>query len=198
MPKKNILIILLMLSVLVSACNFPLAFEDPAEVENAVAETITALEAAEEEETIPTLALAATNTPMPTNTPEPEEAEEEAEEEEEGEPTKPPCNSAMAWDLTVPDDTKFSPGEQIDKGWTFRNVGYCTWTNDYKIVFEDGDQMSGPNEKAIGVEVEPNGEVEVVVVMTAPSTAGTYRGNWMLQTADGIDIGMVWVQIIVE
>ena len=46
--------------------------------------------------------------------------------------------------------------------------------------------------------MKPNGEVEVVLSLTAPSTAGTYRGDWMLQTDDGDDIGLVWVQIVVE
>ncbi|MCD6355689.1 MAG: hypothetical protein J7L66_00260 [Anaerolineaceae bacterium] len=196
MPKKSILIILLMLSTVLSACNFPLAFDDSADTENAVAETIEALQAKEEEIVVPTLALAATSTPMPTITPNVEGTEEAEEETDEA--TTPPCNSALAWDLTVPDNTKFAPGAKIDKGWTFRNVGYCTWTSDYRIAFDSGDKMNGPDYKEIGKEVKPNEEVEVVVVLSAPSTAGTYRGNWVLQNAEGYDIGPVWVQIIVE
>jgi len=190
MPKKSVFIVLLVLAVALSACNFPLEFEDPEEVENAVAETVAAYE---EEVVVPTLPLLPTSTLMPTVTTEPV-----VEETEEPEPTEVLCNSAAAWDLTVPDNTKFAPGETIDKSWTFRNVGYCTWTSDYKVAFKDGDQMNGPDEKEIGVEVAPNGEVEVEVVLTAPAEAGTYRGNWVLQNADGYDIGPVWVQIIVE
>jgi hypothetical protein len=195
MPKKSILIVLLMLSAMLSACNFPLAFGDPEEVENAVAETVAALEAAEEAAVVPTLALAATSTPMPTNTPEPEE-EEEVEEVEE--PTKTPCYAAMAWDLTVPDNTEVAAGAKIDKGWTFRNVGYCSWESDFKIAFDSGDKMNGPDYKEIGETVEPNEEVEVVVVLYAPSEADTYRGNWVLQTDDGVDIGPVWVKVVVK
>ena len=190
MPKKKFVVVLLMLATLLSACNFPLAFDDPADVENAVAETIAAYEA-EEVVAVPTLALVPTYTPMPTYTPAVEEVEVVAA-------TTAPCLSAEAWDLTVPDNTKYGAGAGFDKAWTFKNVGYCTWSSDYKIVFDDGDQMNGPDQKAIGVEVNPNGEVEVVLVLTAPSTAGTFRGNWILQSADGVDFGPVWVQIIVE
>ena len=169
MPKKKFVVVLLMLAGLLSACNFPLAFDDPADVENAVAETVAAYEV-EEVVVVPTLAALPTYTPMPTYTPVVEEVEKPAA-------TTVPCLSATAWDLTVPDNTKFAAGKGFDKAWTFKNVGNCTWSSDFKIVFDDGDQMNGPDKKDIGVEVKPNGEVEVVLVLTAPSKAGTYRGN---------------------
>jgi len=193
MPKKSVLIILLMLAVMLSACNFPLAFDDPEDVENAVAETVAAIEAREAIVIVPTLPVLPTSTLMPTATTEAVVVETAAPTA-----TEAPCNSATAKDLTVPDDTKYSPGATFDKSWTLRNVGYCTWSADYKLAFESGDKMNGPDEKEIGVEVAPNGEVEIVLSLTAPSTADTYRGYWMLQTADGADIGHMWVQIIVE
>jgi len=190
MYKKSVWVIVLMLTVVLSACNFPLAFDDPEKVENAVAETVAAYEA-EEEVVVPTLALLPTSTPMPTLTTEPVVTEGP-------EATKVLCNSAQFIYETVPDDTKYAPGAAFDKGWTLRNVGYCTWSVDYKLAFESGDKMNGPDAKAIGVEVKPNGEVEIVLSLTAPSAVGTYRGYWVLQTADGEDIGPMWVQIIVE
>ena len=195
MVKKSVLVIAL-LTVALSACNFPLAFDDPEKVENAVAETVTAYEA-EEEVIVPTLALLPTSTPMPIQTTEPVVTEDPVTTEE-AEPTKVQCNSAQFVYETVPDDTKYAPGAAFDKGWTLRNVGYCTWSAEYKLAFESGDKMNGPDAKAIGVEVKPNGEVEIVLSLTAPSTVGTYRGNWVLQTADSADIGPMWVQIIVE
>jgi len=195
MVKKSVLVIVL-LTVALSACNFPLAFDDPEKVENAVAETVAAYEA-EEEVVVPTLALLPTSTPMPIQTTEPVVTEDPVTTEE-AEPTKLQCNSAQFVYETVPDDTKYAPGAAFDKGWTLRNVGYCTWSAEYKLAFESGDKMNGPDAKAIGVEVKPNGEVEIVLSLTAPSTVGTYRGNWVLQTADGADIGPMWVQIIVE
>ncbi len=203
MVKKSVLIVLLTLAVLLSACNFPLAFGDPEEVENAVAETLDAIEQAEEEVVVPTLALAPTSTPMPTEEPEEEDAdadvdETDADAEDQDGQDDPICLSATAYDLTVPDDTVIAAGAKFDKAWTFKNVGYCTWDSDYKLVFESGDQMSGPDSKQIGEEVDPNEEVDVNLVLYAPSEAGTYRGYWMLQSGNGVDIGPVWVQIVVE
>jgi hypothetical protein len=194
MPKKKFVVVLLLMGVLLSACNFPLAFDDPADVENAVAETVTAYETEEAAVVVvPTLALLPTSTAMPTDTP--------AVVEEEVvvvEATTTPCLSATAWDLTVPDNTKYAAGAGFDKAWTFKNVGTCDWTSDFKLVYKSGDQMNGPASKEIGAEVKTNGEIDVVLVLKAPSTAGTYRGNWMLQSAVGVDIGPVWVQIVVE
>ncbi len=200
MKKKSVLVVLLMLAVLLSACNFPLAFGDPEEVENAVAETLAAIEAAEEEVVVPTLALAPTSTPMPTEEPDDEDGDVEVEVvDDDAETTDEPiCLSATAYDLTVPDDTKIAAGDKFDKSWTFKNVGYCKWDSDYKLVFESGDKMSGPDSKAIGAEVDPNEEVSVNLVLYAPAEAGTYRGYWMLQSDAGVDIGPVWVQIVVE
>lgn len=188
MPKKRVIVILMMAAAVLSACNFPIEFQDPEDVENAVAETVAAYE---EEEESAALVLVPTNTPMPTVTPKPEEPEKPA-------PTKVPCNSAYFVFETIPDDTKFAPGATFDKGWILRNVGYCTWSSDYKLAFDSGDQMNGPDAKEIGVEVAPNDEVEIILVLSAPSEVGTYRGDWMLQTDDGADIGPMWVQIIVE
>ena len=193
MPKKSVFVILLILASALSACNFPLAYEDTEDVENSVAETVAAIEAEEELVVIPTLPLLPTSTPMPAVTTTAVVVETAAPIA-----TKVPCNSATAKDLTVPDDTKYSAGAAFDKGWTLRNVGYCSWSADYKLAFDRGDKMNGPDAKEIGVEVAPNGEVEIILSLTAPSKAGTYRGYWMLQTADGADIGPMWVQIIVE
>jgi hypothetical protein len=196
MKKKSVLIVLMVIGAMLSACNFPLAFGDPEEVENAVAETLAAIEAAEEEVVVPTLALAPTSTPMPTE--EPIEDDTDTDEDDAETTDVPLCLSATAYDLTVPDDAKIAAGAKFDKAWTFKNVGYCAWESDYKLVFESGEQMSGPDSKEIGAKVAPNGEIDVNLVLYAPANAGTYRGNWMLQSDKGVDIGPVWVQIVVE
>ena len=197
MKKKSVLIVILVMGTMLSACNFPLAFGDPEQVENAVAETLAAIEAAQEEVVIPTLALAPTSTPMPTEEPAEEVAVPTATTVVN--PTaKPLCLSATAYDLTVVDNTVIAAGAKFDKAWTFKNVGYCDWTPGFKLVFKSGDQLSGPDSKEIGVKVSPNGKVDVNLVLYAPAKAGTYRGNWMLQSDKGVDIGPVWVQIIVK
>jgi len=201
MKKMKVFVVMLVLGVMLSACNFPIAFGDPEEAENAVAETLAAIDATQEEQAAPTLVLAPTSTPMPTDEPEEEEADEEetdADADDAETTDEPLCLSATAYDLTIPDDTEVAAGAKFDKSWTFKNVGYCTWDSDYKLVFDSGDKMSGPDSKEIGEEVDPNEEVDVNLVLYAPSKAGTYRGYWMLQSDAGVDIGPVWVQIVVE
>jgi hypothetical protein len=199
MYKKSVWIVLLILAAMLSACNFPLAIGDPEEVENAVAETLEAIEKAEEAVVVPTLALAPTSTPMPTEDPEAgADDDADADEVEVKKTDVPLCLSATAYDLTVPDNTVVTAGAKFDKAWTFKNVGYCSWNSGYKIVFKSGDQMTGPDFKEIGVKVDPNGKVDVNLVLYAPTKAGTYRGNWMLQSDKGVDIGPVWVQIVVK
>ena len=44
-------------------------------------------------------------------------------------------------DVTVPDGTRYDPGATFKKTWRLRNVGTCTWTTSYTMVFDTGTQM---------------------------------------------------------
>ncbi|MEE8567295.1 MAG: NBR1-Ig-like domain-containing protein, partial [Anaerolineales bacterium] len=59
-------------------------------------------------------------------------------------PDKASCDRAeYVSDVTIVDDTTFTPGATFTKVWRMRNVGTCTWTNSYALVFVDGEQMNG-------------------------------------------------------
>ncbi|MEN6392564.1 MAG: NBR1-Ig-like domain-containing protein, partial [Anaerolineaceae bacterium] len=60
-------------------------------------------------------------------------------------------------DITVPDGTLFSPGDEFVKTWRLRNVGTCTWTELYQLVFVGGDPMGGASSTPLS-EVVPQGE----------------------------------------
>lgn len=92
--------------------------------------------------------------------------------------------AAFIKDVTVPDGTRFAPGEVFTKTWRLKNIGTCTWTPDYDIVFYSGAQMSGTNIQMPGY-VAPGQSVDVAVTFTAPSAAGHYVGYWMLRNASG-------------
>jgi Ig-like domain from next to BRCA1 gene len=92
--------------------------------------------------------------------------------------------AAFIKDVTVPDGTQFAPGEVFTKTWRLKNIGTCTWTPDYDIVFYSGAQMSGTNMQMPGY-VAPGQSVDVAVTFTAPSTSGHYVGYWMLRNASG-------------
>jgi hypothetical protein len=95
------------------------------------------------------------------------------------------CDKAQfVADVTVPDGTTFTAGTAFDKTWELKNVGTCTWTTAYKLFFSSGSQMGGPNEVAFTQSVAPGQSVRLTVRLTAPNTAGNYRGFWMFKNAN--------------
>jgi len=114
----------------------------------------------------------------PTNTIEPTE-------------TAIPCNAArFVTDVTVPDNTEFPPGTTFIKTWRLENVGDCTWTTDYSLIFDRGDQMDGPDQVSLPESVAPGERIDLSVNLTAPASPGEYIGNWMLEDNQGIEFGV--------
>jgi hypothetical protein len=119
-------------------------------------------------------------------------------------PTPQPCNAAgFVADVTVPDGTVFSPGANFTKTWRLRNTGTCTWNTSYDLVFYDGNSMNGPVSVDLPGSVAPDQVIDVSVNLSAPTTSGTYRGNWKLRTDGGLLFGLknnrpFYVEIKVE
>lgn len=106
-------------------------------------------------------------------------------------------NAAFVADVTVPDNTEFAPGESFVKTWRLRNTGTCDWGPGFKLVFIGGDAMGGP----ASVDAPPTAAgstADISVNLTAPTTPGTYRGDWRMQSDTGLMFGTkVFVQIVV-
>ncbi len=105
-------------------------------------------------------------------------------------------------DVTVQDGMTFDPGEAFSKIWRLKNIGTNTWSTDYTLYFVSGSQMSAATPVKLPNSVAPGATVDVSVSMTAPSTAGTYRGYWQLKNASGTAFGIgstanksFWVEI---
>lgn len=182
-PVSVLFIILFMLS----ACNLPSsapATEDPNAVFTAAALTVQAMSTTSPVTQVtpfstPTLPPpAATNTSvsfptlaLPTST-------------RASSPT-PVCDQAQfVRDISIPDGSVFAPAATFTKTWRLRNAGTCTWSG-YSLVFESGDSMSGTSPTPIGT-VSPGQEVDVSVNLTAPATAGSYRGYWRIRNSSGV------------
>ncbi len=108
-------------------------------------------------------------------------------------------------DVTVPDGTLYAPGATFKKTWRIKNIGTCTWSTGYSLVFVSGEKMGGPASAAFPTSVAPGQTVDLTVNLTAPSTGGTYRGNWMLKNASNVSFGIgtnadkpFWVEIKVS
>lgn len=108
-------------------------------------------------------------------------------------------------DVTVPDGAKYEPGATFKKTWRLKNIGTCTWTTSYSLVFDTGEQMSAPASIKFPGEVKPGETIDVNVDMTAPSKAGHYIGYWKFKNASGVLFGIGynaskswWVEINVS
>ena len=103
-----------------------------------------------------------------------------------------PCNAAQFLkDITVPDGTEFPQGETFTKTWRIKNVGYCTWSTSYSLVFVGGDSMGAPTSGVpLPYTVKPGEYVDASVNLVAPSTPGDYKGNWKLSDISGNVFGI--------
>lgn len=117
-------------------------------------------------------------------------------------PTPQICDRGSFVSETIPDDTEYQPGTSFVKTWRIKNNGTCTWTTAYSFVFVSGDAMGATTAIPLPSSVAPGATVDLTVTLTAPATANTYRGDWMLQNASGVRFGLgdkadkkFWVQI---
>ena len=107
-------------------------------------------------------------------------------------------------DVTIPDDTKMHSGQSFTKVWRLRNIGSCTWTQEYRVELFSGEAMGAPTSVYLPKEVKPGNSVDISVDMVAPRTAGKYQGNWKLRNPQNQWFGIgpngnsaFWVRIIV-
>src|SRR5689334_17818309 len=110
-------------------------------------------------------------------------------------PTSSASAAACDWaqfvaDVTVPDGTRYDPGTAFTKTWRLRNIGTCTWSTSYTMVFDTGTQMGSTTSVALPNSVAPGATVDVSVNMTAPSAAGHYIGYWKFKNASGTLFGI--------
>jgi hypothetical protein len=197
---------LLFAALLLSACG---ASPTPAEPMPDVAAVRTS--AASTVEARFTLTAAAfTPTPLPptaTNTPTPEP-------EDTPTATLPPvavvtnaqgtevplCDSlTFVADVTIPDGTIMSPGQDFLKTWRVKNTGTCPWGAGYVLAYAGyANQMSGQFIPLTEV-VQPGEEVEVSVQFKAPDQVGEYVSAWAMKNPQGRTFPqIIFVKIIVQ
>lgn len=202
------LFLLAALSLVLGACEFPALVQEPGDsLATQAAETIGALRTQEAAAGFPTQAPT-TQPPLGTEAPSTSPTEAPAATES---PTVPPTEEPSADctdealfidDVTYPDGAEVETGESFEKTWRLENIGTCTWTTDYEIVFDEGDKMSGPTSASLPESVSPGEEVDLSVDLIAPDDPGSYQGFWRLRNADGALFGVgedsedsFWVEV---
>ncbi|OGO73506.1 MAG: hypothetical protein A3K41_01020 [Chloroflexi bacterium RIFOXYD12_FULL_57_15] len=108
-------------------------------------------------------------------------------------------NAVFVSDVTVPDGSVMTPGQEFLKTWKVRNTGDCTWGAGYTVVYGGyNDKMSGVP-AALATTVIPNQEVDVSVQFKAPTKAGEYLSAWRMANPSGYAFGQFFfVKIVVR
>jgi hypothetical protein len=108
-------------------------------------------------------------------------------------PNPVPCNlAAFAGNVTLPDLSSVIPTRTYTKTWQLRNIGSCTWSSDYSVVYISGDQL-GPNTSAkLPGAIKPGSYVNVSIslVMPNPTKTTTYTSYFMLKSDSGEFFGI--------
>ena len=118
-------------------------------------------------------------------------------------PVDPNCVKASLVSENPPDKVLLRPGEYFWKTWTLQNVGTCTWTTSYKLIFWSGDLLGGLISYALPDDVAPNEQKDISIYLQAPATTGTFSGYWRIQTPWESNFGVgqydepIYVQVVV-
>jgi hypothetical protein len=121
--------------------------------------------------------------------------------------TPVPCNWAQfISDITVPDGWETTPSDHFTKTWRLKNIGSCTWTSGYSLIFDHGDQMSASASQVLTPgTVAPGETIDVSVSLISPNIAGTFQGYFKLRASDSSTFGIgadantaFWVKIKVN
>lgn len=110
------------------------------------------------------------------------------------------CENDLSFidDVTVPDGTKFAPGDVIEKVWLVRNSGTCNWTADYRVRFIDGDPMNAGLEQAL-FPARSGSEAEIRVTFVAPNRNGLVLSSWQAYSPEGQPFGtLFYISIVVD
>lgn len=197
--------ITLLFALLLSACSAIGTGQQNA-AETAAAQTVAAAQTgtvvAEVNMEATQLSQTETALAMPTNTPEPSPTPTltATPTEEIGDPL---CNfGGFVEDVTVEDRSVLDPDTPFEKVWRLENLGECTWTTDYRVVFVSGYQMEAPTSTNLAANVAPGETVDISLNMVSPGQPGVYTGYWELQSSDGEVFGVgkdgetpFWVRI---
>jgi len=102
-------------------------------------------------------------------------------------------------DVTVPDGTPLTPGQDFVKTWKIKNSGICPWGDGYGLIYAGYADKMGGEPVPLGTLVAVKQEIDVSVNFKAPTKVGEYTSAWQMANAKGIPFGKaVFVKIVVK
>jgi hypothetical protein len=197
--RRRFTIIVLLLSILLTACNLPTTAvtkeaQPDVSIQTMAAQTVEAMSTLFAATALPTATAnpeeekTATQPPVATNTMMPTSILPTASKT----PRPVPCDRAsFVSDVTIDDDTLMAAGTTFTKTWRLKNNGTCTWDTNYRLIFTSGDAMGAPSSgAALPAVVAPGGTVDISATLTAPSSNRSYQADFMLQNSSGTRFGI--------
>ena len=97
--------------------------------------------------------------------------------------------AAFVTDVTYRDGSVVGLGNTFTKTWRIKNIGTCTWTTSYALVYVSGEKFGAKNATPLAFNVDPGKTVDLSIQLTAPNQNGHYKGYWVLRNASGIQFG---------
>jgi hypothetical protein len=187
----DILILLVITLGIITACSqsssasdIQITSEDPSNVASAII-TITSVP--------DTPSATATQIPSPTPSPTEDVLPSATPTiQDSATPTQPSCINVAEFEkhLSISEGSILKSNNMYAKVWRVKNIGTCTWTTDYKLVFINGDENLNQTDIPLPEEVPPGETVELKVNFATPEEGNTYIANWMLASETGMIFGV--------
>ena len=92
-------------------------------------------------------------------------------------------------DITIPDGTPVERGQWITKTWELENYGTCTWSENYKVVWSDGNYNNSQKLFDIGTALRPGERGEISVTFPVQGEGSTHI-SFVLANTDGETFGL--------
>jgi hypothetical protein len=101
-------------------------------------------------------------------------------------------NASFGGDITYTDGSEVPAGQTFVKTWSIKNLGPCTWDQDYRLIFGWGG--TGTNWNTVkpvqfSKAVLPGETFEISVTLTAPTAAGDYGAYFVTQNDKDFTFG---------
>ena len=140
-----------------------------------------------------------TNTPLLTNTPltPVPSATHFSISTPAGSPSTSCDNANFVKDVTIQDGDEVAAGAPFIKTWRFKNLGPCTWTTKYHLVYSymsdtgKNGVLTPPGPVAFPKEVLPGEEMDISVTIQAPTKPDSYELVFVLQNDKGFSIPLI-------
>jgi hypothetical protein len=101
-------------------------------------------------------------------------------------------NASFGGDVTYADGSVVPAGQPFVKTWNIKNLGPCTWNQDYLLIFGwggTGTNWSTVQPVHFSQVFLPGESMEISVTLTAPTTPGDYAATFRTQNDNGFNFG---------